>query len=213
MSTMVFGEPMPDKLTEMNKIIESKIKGDEMDTDTKWKWRRVRLQYLDIKLDLHFNEDGQNIITINAFSRGHYVRKNMERRIMHEPAYFGDPESEKGDGALFLALTVVHCNKVFSNILCWIGGVTDWWRIKGVCIIKDACIKTERSGPFAYEINNDIFLEWANEILILFQHQLVKAIYDGGRRTRRKSQSRKKLSKRRKTRRKRKKRKTKKRRR
>ena len=39
-----------------------------------------------------------------------------------------------------------------------------------VYIIKDACKKTERSGH-AYEINNEIFLAWANEIVILFQPQ------------------------------------------
>ena len=65
--------------------------------------------------------------------------------------------SEKGDGALFLSLMVRYCNDLFENIPVWIGGVTDWWRIKGVCAIKNACIKTERSGN-AYEINNDFFL-------------------------------------------------------
>jgi hypothetical protein len=161
------GESIPDKITKMNEIIKSKIKDNEMSGK---RLVRINLQYLDIRLDLYLNYPNQNIITINAFSRGHYVRKNPEHRIMHRPSEEQESASDKGDGALFLALTVIHCNEVFSKRLCWIGGVTDWWRIKGVCTIKDACKKTERSGH-AYEINNEIFLAWANEIVILFQPQ------------------------------------------
>jgi hypothetical protein len=211
MAAMAFGESIPDKLTKMNEIIKSKIKGNEMSGE---KLVQINLQYLDIRLDLYLNYPNQNIISINAFSRGHYVRKNPEHRISHRPSKEQEPASDKGDGALFLALTVIHCNEVFSKILCWIGGVTDWWRIKGVCTIKDACKKTERSGH-AYEINNEIFLAWANEIVILFQPQ---AEHGGGRKRRykRTNKKRKKRKTRRKTKKrrgKRKKRKSKKRRR
>jgi hypothetical protein len=210
MAAMAVGESIPDKLTKMNEIIKSKIKGNEMSSE---RVVPINLQYLDIRLDLYFNSPEQNIITINAFSRGHYVRKNPRHRITHRPSEEQEPASDKGDGALFLALTVLHCNKVFKNILCWIGVLSDWWTIKGVCTIKDACKKTERSGH-SYEINNDIFLEWAWEVK-LFQPQSEKS---GGRkrrykRTHKKRKKRKTRRKSKKRRRKRKKRKSKKRRR
>ena len=163
MAAMAVGESIPDKLTKMNEIIKSKITGNEMSGE---KTRAIYLQYLDIRLDLYFNSPKQNIITINAFSRGHYVRKNPEHRIMHRPSKEQEPASDKGDGALFLALTVLHCNNVFKNILCWTGILSDWWRIKGVCTIKDACKKQygnewyKKSSP-----KNDLFTDGHDKIL------------------------------------------------
>ena len=212
MAAMAVGESIPDKITKMNEIIKSKIKGNEM---------RfygcvvpINLQYLDIKLDLYVNSPQQNIITIKAFSRGHHVRKNPEHRITHLPSEEQEPASDKGDGALFLALTVLYCNNVFRDkILCWMGVLSDWWRRKGgFCTIKDACKKTERSGH-SYEIDNEIFLRWATW-QVKFSHEDKKS---GGRkrrykRTHKKRKKRKTRRKSKKRRRKRKKRKTKKRR-
>merc|ERR1711991_412137 len=92
-------------------------------------------------------------IKLDAFSRGHYVREHLQHRIMHKPSEITEPASDKGDGSLFLALVVLYCNEIFNIVPCWIGGVTDWWRIKGVCVIEGACIQTDRSKS-AYEIDN-----------------------------------------------------------
>ena len=126
----------------------------------------INLEYLDIKLDFYidFGEIDDKHIYINAFSRSHYVRLHPEHRIMHAPAQEGNPASSKGDGALFLALTVLYCNKILGDIPYWIGGVTDWWRIKGVCTIEKACVKTDRSRH-AFEINNTFFIDWSLQIL------------------------------------------------
>ena len=169
-AAMAFGESIPDKLTEMNKIIETNITSNMFDG----KINSVNMQYIDIRLDLFIVG---NLIKINAFSRGHYVRKKPWHRIGHRPARDDEEESDKGDGALFLALTVIYCNEKVENIE-WIGGVTDWWRKKGgrggVCAIKDACIKSERtgSGPGTpYEINNDIFLEWSKQKITEYNYK------------------------------------------
>ena len=91
---------------------------------------------------------------------------------MHRPSEMDEPSSDKGDGSLFLALVVTHCNNVFDRpVPYWIGGVTDWWRIKGVCSIQNACKKTKRSGT-AYEINNKFFMDWSNKIIIDYLSKL-----------------------------------------
>ena len=164
-----------DKLDVMNREIKSKI------TDKlKSKFSLVELEYIDIKLDIIIADNKDGHITLDAFSRGHYVRENMKHRIKHAPSADGTPSSDKGDGSLFLALVVNHCNEVFGRrIPYWIGGVTDWWRIKGVCAIENACKKTNRSRH-AYEINNDFFMEWSNNRISKFHD----TISSGGKRLR-----------------------------
>jgi len=176
-----------DKIAKMNEIIEENITSGLLGEGVSLS--SVKLQYLDIRLDLYFSS---NEIIISAFSRGHYVRENPAHRIMHRPSEQEEPASDKGDGSLFLALVVIYCNNIFSNIEVWIGGVTDWWRIKGVCAIKDACTKTERSGT-AYEINNDDFLNWSKKILDASHIQDGEKL--GGRKKRRKKTRRKRSNK------------------
>jgi hypothetical protein len=122
--------------------------------------RYIAFSYIDIRLDLLISSSGS--ITIGSFSRGHYVRKHPSRRVSHEPAKPDDPASEKGDGALFLALVVIYCNEIYNKeIPNWIGHLTDWWKIEGVCAMENACNKIVNNK---YQINNDKFLEWAEEV-------------------------------------------------
>ena len=149
------------KIDDMLKIIENKIT-----PDMKNGFHYIELEYLDINLDfiIDFRKIDNKHINISGFSRRHHVRLHPSHRITHAPAKEGNPASSKGDGALFLALTVLHCNKVLGNISYWKGDLTDWWRIKGVCTIEDACVKTDRSKD-DYEINNNFFIIWSLQIL------------------------------------------------
>ena len=163
---------VPDKLNKMAEIIWTEIT-EKMDSYTE-------LQYLDIKLDL-FNID--NVLTINAFSRGHHVREHPDHRITHRAAREWEPASDKGDGSLFLALVVMRCNEVFSDKV-WMGLLGEWWHKKGVCKLKNACIKTERSGHM-YEINNKIFLDWAKNKIKSFLEEYNSKQKGGKRRYKR----------------------------
>ena len=142
--------------------------------------QEVNLEYRDIKLDLYLNKLGKDDseIMISAFSRGHYVRENPRKRIMHRPSRVGEPASCPGDGSLFLALTVIYCSETLKPSV-WIGGVTDWWRRFGSPCYPppDTCPQTEMSAP-AYEIDSNKFLEWAYAVL-------EKCALKGGRRNRR----------------------------
>ena len=141
-----------DKLTEMNKEINTKITPS---LDRKG-FLRINLQYIDIRLDLTL--DG-NRIFIEAFSRGHHVRTHPEQKTEHRWWDEDEPASDPGDGSLFLALVVIRCNEIFREIV-WISVVNDWWYEKGVCAIEGACSKTEISGH-DYEINSKLFLKWS----------------------------------------------------
>ena len=145
----------------MMREIQAKIKED-MIPGSHW----IELKYKDIILELLIikEEHGVSKIKLLAFHRGHYVKDHQHHSIGAKLPNDDVLASKKGDGALFLALVVKHCNEIFGDIPLWIGGVTDWWRIKGVCAIKNACKKTEKSG-YAYEINNEIFKQWANGII------------------------------------------------
>ena len=142
--------------------------------------QEVNLEYRDIKLDLYLNKLGKDDseIKISAFSRGHYVRKNPLKRIMHRPSRVGEPASCPGDGSLFLALTVIYCSETLKPSV-WIGGVTDWWRRFGSPCYPppDTCPQTEKSRD-AYEIDSNKFLEWAYAVL-------ERCARKGGRRNRR----------------------------
>jgi len=119
----------------------------------------IELQYKDIRLDLNIKNNTCGII---AFSRGHYVREHLKHRIMHRPALQHEPASSKGEGAIFLALVVLHCNTIVP--INWITrAVTEWWNLKGVCSIKDACTITTDGVT----INNKKFIIWSQKILML----------------------------------------------
>ena len=170
-----------DKMETMIKEIKSKITKNMISN-----FQSVQLEYKDIRLDIIINNHNDGHINLSAFSRGHHVRENPEHRIMHRPSNIDEPASDKGDGSLFLALVVRHCNEVFKRpVPYWIGGVTEWWRIKGVCSIQNACNKTERSGT-AYEIDNKFFMEWSDKIILDYNRSLL-----GGKKLRKKK-SRKK---------------------
>jgi len=170
-----------DKMETMIKEIKSKITKNMISN-----FQSVQLEYKDIRLDIIIYNHDDGHINLSAFSRGHHVREHPEHRIMHRPSNIDEPASDKGDGSLFLALVVRHCNEVFKRpVPYWIGGVTEWWRIKGVCSIQNACNKTERSGT-AYEIDNNFFMEWSNKIIIDYNRSLL-----GGKKLRKKK-SRKK---------------------
>ena len=109
---------------------------------------------------------------------------------MHRPSEIDDPASDKGDGSLFLALVVRHCNEVFKRpVPYWIGDLSDWWRIKGVCSIQNACNTTERSGT-AYEIDNNFFMEWSNKIIIDYNNN--KSLFGGKKLRKKKSRKKRK---------------------
>ena len=148
------------KIDDMCKIIEK-----EITSDMKNSFNSVSLQYLDITLKMYINNDEkEKYINIKSISRGHYVRKYPHHSIGIARADENNPASDKGDGALFLALTVLNCDKNF-DINYWLGDLNDWWWNKGVCTIKDACTKTEKDGREYYKIDNDSFINWSNNIL------------------------------------------------
>ena len=69
---------------------------------------------------------------------------------------------DKGDGALFLALMVIHCNNILTSIPIWKGNLSEWWGIKGVCSIQNACTLQENGETL---ISNKYFLKWAFDIV------------------------------------------------
>ena len=122
------------------------------------KMHDVELKYKDIRLDLFIKN---NTCYINSFSRGHHVREHPEHRVQHPPALPSVPASSKGDGAIFLALVVLHCN-TFVPIKWSAGSVTEWWNLKGVCSITDACTITKDGVT----IDNEKFIIWAQKVLM-----------------------------------------------
>ena len=119
----------------------------------------VELVYLDIKLELFIKN---NICHIPALSRGHHVRQHIERRIMHAPAREGSPASRAGDGAIFLSLVVVHCNRMNTVMIWTAGSLSEWWSKIGICSIPTHCIKHADNKIY---IDSAHFLSWANSIL------------------------------------------------
>ena len=153
-----------DKLSKMMTEITSKITKDMSSAI-----HHIKLEYIDIKLDMSTMnlETKEGYIHIYGFSRGHHVKEFPSRRIKFAPSKNTDPASDKGDGSIFLALTVKHCNDIFQNIPYWKGSLSKWWTLQGVCSIQKACMVTVRSSPLQ-EINNDFFLEWSNKIINTF---------------------------------------------
>ena len=171
-----------DKMETMIKEIKSKITKNMIS-----KFQYVQLEYKDIRLDIIINNHDDGHINLSAFSRGHHVREHPEHKIMHRTPNIDEPASDKGDGSLFLALVVRHCNEVFKRpVPYWIGDLSAWWRNKGVCSIQNACNKTDKSGTEYDEIDNEFFMEWSDKIITDYNKSLF-----GGKKLRKKK-SRKK---------------------
>ena len=188
----------------------------------------VTIKYLDIKLQLFFLARGRrgegNEIHIMHLERGHYIREHPGMQVLTKE---GDPASEPGDGALFLALAVFHCNSLFGRDIEWRispGCWNNWWKRKSGISVQHS-VTQDDAGLDVYKIKREDFLSWAEKKIS--DHQRAHQGLTGGgkkkrrykrtnkkrkkRKTRRKSKKRRIKSKKR--RRKRKKRKTKKRRR
>jgi hypothetical protein len=148
-----------DKIQLINNEIKLKIKPVAQN-----KISIVNLSYNDIVLNLYIqNINGDVHIKIDMFFRRGYYLDEDEREMAY---LYGNP-SDKGDGALVLALTVKYCNQLYNNLnLYWIlVAPTDWWYLKGVCMIKDACKRSNKSNS-SYEIDNNKFLEWSEQVIV-----------------------------------------------
>ena len=106
-------------------------------------------------------------------SRGHFIRENPEYRTSIAPSEIGAPASSPGDGTLFLALVVIHCEK--HNIE-WSAQYLSkwWWKEKGVCSIPDACITNIEEGNII--INTEKFLIWAKTIIESVNYIMTKKV-------------------------------------
>ena len=147
-----------DKIQLINNEIKLKIKPVAQNKNS-----IVNLSYNDIVLNLYIqNINGDMHIKIDMFFRRGYYLDEDEREMEY---LYGNP-SDKGDGALVLALTVKYCNQLYNNLnLYWIlVAPTDWWYLKGVCMIKDACKRSNKSSS-SYEIDNNKFLEWSEQLI------------------------------------------------
>ena len=116
----------------------------------------IDLKYLDIRLELTFKNDTCHII---ALSRGHHVRENPLHRMLHAEAPEGSPASRPGDGAIFLALVVVHLSSMNPNVIWKVDFVNDWWRKMGICRFAADCYQGDDGKLY---IDSDHFLSWAN---------------------------------------------------
>ena len=172
------------------------------------------IKYLDITLKLLFRARGRgnpvNVIEIYHLEREQYTREHplqvgMQVREIENPE---DPVSEPGDGALFLALAVFHCNNVFEKFddiewrihsSCW----NNWWKRKSGIPVQHS-VTQDDAGLDVYKIKSKIFLSWALKKISDYQraHQ---GLTGGGKKKRRYKRTNKKRKKR-KTRRKSKKR-------
>jgi hypothetical protein len=122
------------------------------------------ISYKNIDLDLHLyfekndnNEEKPKKIFIDEFVRT-------------DPSVIQRAPTDKGDGALLLALTIIHINEIYSNKMdevYWWGFFTDWWFTHGPCKEVSVCVKNTASKEGKLPetvINNDNFLTWANKI-------------------------------------------------
>jgi len=145
------------KIKEMKKTIEAvtPIKENE-DND----YFNFNISYKNIDLDLHLyfeNNDKKKLIFIDEFDR---TSSSITPR---QP-------TDKGDGALLLALTIIHINKIYEtkmNNVFWQGDFTRWWFTHGPCSEVSVCVENEASNQSDLPrttINNNNFLTWANKI-------------------------------------------------
>tara|TARA_Y100000022_G_scaffold161691_1_gene144828 strand:+ start:305 stop:799 length:495 start_codon:yes stop_codon:yes gene_type:complete len=146
------------KIKEMKKTIEvvTPIKEDE---DKDYFNFDISYKNIDLYLHLYFENNDKkklNKIFIDEFDRT-------------TPRITPRPPTDKGDGALLLALTIIHFNEIYStnmNNVFWEGHFTPWWFKHGPC--KEVnCVKNmaSKEGELPETtINNDKFLTWANKI-------------------------------------------------
>ena len=140
-------------LADMQEVIESEL------VDGIFNMGRLydtKLVYLDIKLELAFKD---NFCHILDFSRGHHVRQNISHRSLHGAAPEGSPASRPGDGAIFLALVVVHLSSMNPNVIWKVDFVNEWWRKMGICRFAADCYQGDDGKLY---IDSDHFLSWAN---------------------------------------------------
>ena len=181
-----------------------KIKSDVFDAPA----AAVTIKYLDIRLELFFLARGRheptNIIQIHHLERGHYIREHPLQIGMQVLTKEGDPASEPGDGALFLALAVFHCRHLFENFDdiewrispgCW----NNWWKRKSGIPVQHSVTQDDR-GLDVYKIKSKIFLSWAEKKIS--EHQRAHEGLTGGGKKKRRYKRTNKKRKKRKTRRK-----------
>ena len=123
----------------------SKIKDNEL----------IDLKYKDITLSITPLTKNKKIY-INEFGRGQFIYENPQYRLMKAPKSSINT-SEKGDGALFLAITVKYCSTIYPDYN-WTGNFSKWWDLKVCNIIK--CTKNENMSMITIED----FLKWAEMI-------------------------------------------------
>tara|TARA_B100000886_G_C20318734_1_gene447145 strand:+ start:185 stop:856 length:672 start_codon:yes stop_codon:yes gene_type:complete len=175
------------KIEEMNKIIKSEITQNMISPHL----RSVTLKYRDIKLDMLLKG---NTIKIVGFSRIDFVRTHPQYGIGIGIAQNGEPAADKGDGSLFLALVVIHCDEVFTTPSWIILSPTEWWNIRGVCKYPQACleIRTRIDNTYnieykEYQIDNRFFLYWSERII----NSLPASAKIGGKKLRKKKSKKK----------------------
>tara|TARA_X000000368_G_C22979158_1_gene689083 strand:- start:53 stop:550 length:498 start_codon:yes stop_codon:yes gene_type:complete len=147
------------KIKEMKKTIEAVKLIKEEDKA----YFDFNISYKNIDLDLHLyfeNNDKKKLkkIFIDEFDR--------TTPGIIKPR----PPTDPGDGALLLALTIIHFNEIYStnmNNVFWEGDFTRWWFTHGPCSEVSVCLENEASKQSDLPrttINNDNFLTWANKI-------------------------------------------------
>lgn len=117
---------------------------------------------IDLHLQFYFDDDDENLekIFIDEFDRTSEIHGAEPRA-----------PTDKGDGALLLALTIIHINKNYKNKMnnvIWWGFFTPWWFTHGPCTDTETpCMVVMDSQdselPETTIINNN-FLTWANKI-------------------------------------------------
>tara|TARA_B100000902_G_C27294235_1_gene908969 strand:- start:1449 stop:1961 length:513 start_codon:yes stop_codon:yes gene_type:complete len=150
------------KIKEMKKTIEA-VKPIKEDEDKDYFNFDISYNNIDLYLHLYFKNNDKE--------------KKLEKIFIDEfdrttPSITPRQPTDKGDGALLLALTIIHINKIYETEIdnvFWEGFFTDWWFERGPCQkeLKLDCFKNNKSTSGQLPetaINNDNFLTWANGI-------------------------------------------------
>jgi len=148
-------EPRSQSRRDMQRYVEQHIP-EQLFRDGRL--HNVELKYKDINLELYIKN---NKCTISSFSRGHYVRENPMNQQLHRAAFEHEEASDKGDGALFLATVVVHCNLLVGNLEWNANNLTEWASRIGICT-PQTCRQTDSIN---YVIDTDHIVTWANTVL------------------------------------------------
>ena len=170
------------KLDDMKSYIKS-VEKEEKEEEI-----QLNFYYLDITLELVLDfEDKSNnrliAVDIDNFDRLGAMKKLSKVSKMLHREDESKLKSDKGDGALFLALVVNHINEIYSPPpLQWNGNLSPWWFKAGSpCynekekeIVENQRQKKERlenqtcSIERTSEMNNishEIFLNWSKKII------------------------------------------------